>query len=185
MSKAEDLDPRISGASEDAHTTAREAADPGHPSASVRSPVGHHRYEWLYLTAFVQPQRGEVAWYPSNGISKPFFEAVLESFARTVGAGRQRVVVLVLDNAGWHSKPKLKIPAGLHLVHLPPYSPELQPAERLWPLVDEPVANRYFETLGDLDDVLARRCLTLSGIPDLIRGHTRFHWWPNPAVPLQ
>jgi hypothetical protein len=44
--------------------------------------LGHHRYDWLYLTAFVQPQRGEVVWYLSNGISKPFFEAVLESFAR-------------------------------------------------------------------------------------------------------
>lgn len=147
--------------------------------------LGHHRYDWLYLTAFVQPQRGEVVWYLSNGISKPFFEAVLDSFARATAAGRERVVVLVLDNAGWHSAPGLKIPDGLRLVYLPPYSPELQPAECLWPLVDEPVANRYFETINELDAVLAKRCLTLSAAPDVIRGHTRFHWWPNPAFPLQ
>lgn len=28
--------------------------------------------------------------------------------------------------------------------HLPAYSPELQPVERVWPLVDEPLANRAF-----------------------------------------
>ena len=47
------------------------------------------------------------------------------------------------------------------LVFLPPYSPELQPAERLWPLVDEPVANRHFATLADLDAVVAERCRRL------------------------
>jgi len=147
--------------------------------------LGHHRYDWLYLTAFVQPQRGEVVWYLSNGISKPFFEAVLESFARATGAGRERIVVLALDNAGWHSEPGLQIPDGLRLVYLPPYSPELQPAECLWPLVDEPVANRYFETIAELDAVLARRCLTLSGTPDIVRGRTQFHWWPTPTLPHQ
>jgi hypothetical protein len=35
----------------------------------------------------------------------------------------------------------LKLPEGLPLVPLPAYSPELQPAERLWPLPDEPLVN--------------------------------------------
>src|ERR1700679_610654 len=37
---------------------------------------GHHRFEWLYLTAFVSPATGEVFWDVSNGVSKPFFEAL-------------------------------------------------------------------------------------------------------------
>jgi hypothetical protein len=37
---------------------------------------------------------------------------------------------------------------------LPSHSPELQPAERLWTLVDEPIVNRSFETLDDLEEVL-------------------------------
>jgi len=37
--------------------------------------LGHHRYKWLYVTAFVHPTSGEVFWYVSNGISKPFFAA--------------------------------------------------------------------------------------------------------------
>jgi hypothetical protein len=54
------------------------------------------------------------------------------------------------------------VPEGLRLVFLPPYTPELQPAERLWPLVDEPTANTCFETLADIDAVLADRCRQLS-----------------------
>jgi hypothetical protein len=61
--------------------------------------LGHHRFEWLYVTAFVSPATGETVWYLSNGVSKPFFEELLTAFAKRVGAGRERIVVLVLDNA--------------------------------------------------------------------------------------
>jgi hypothetical protein len=64
--------------------------------------LGHHRYEWLHVTAFVQPTSGEAVWYLSTGLSKPLFEALLAAFARQTGAGRRRSIILVLDNAGWH-----------------------------------------------------------------------------------
>jgi len=35
--------------------------------------LGHHRYEWLYMTGFVAPASGETVWYLSNRIDKPFF----------------------------------------------------------------------------------------------------------------
>ena len=46
------------------------------------------RYQWLHVTAFMQPTSGEAAWFWSTGLSKPFFEALLAAFARDVGAGR-------------------------------------------------------------------------------------------------
>src|SRR6202007_1261797 len=92
---------------------------------------------------------------------KPFFEKLLADFAQTVGAEKQRRIVLVLDNAGWHGEAGLAVPAGVRLVFLPPYTPELQPAERLWPLIDEPIANRCYEKLADIDAVLADRCRQL------------------------
>ena len=143
--------------------------------------LGHHRYEWLHVTAFVQPTSGEAVWYLSTGLSKPLFGALLAAFARQTGAGRRRSIVLVLDNAGWHGPEGLAIPDGISLVFLPPYSPELQPAERLWPLVDEPVANRHFATLAELDAVVAERCRRLGA--DAIQPHTDFHWWPQPSKP--
>jgi hypothetical protein len=143
--------------------------------------LGHHRYKWLHVSAFVQPTTGEAVWFLSNGLSKPFFAALLAAFARELGAGRERHVVLVLDNAGWHGPKGLVVPDGVTLVFLPPHSPELQPAERLWPLVDEPVANRHFATLDDLDAVVAERCRRLD--PPMIKPHTHFHWWPNSVQP--
>ena len=40
--------------------------------------------------------------------------------------------VLVLDSAGWHGAHALAVPPNITLVHLPPYSPELNPVERVW-----------------------------------------------------
>ena len=109
------------------------------------------------------------------------FSAVLAAFATAVGAGPDKLVVLVLDNAGWHSSEQLVVPDGLRLAFLPPYSPELQPAERLWPLTNEAVANQSFATLKELDEALGKRCCTLAGLPELIKGHTNYSWWPKPS----
>ena len=40
--------------------------------------------------------------------------------------------VLVLDRAGWHGAKALRVPPNVTLVPLPPYSPELNPVERVW-----------------------------------------------------
>ena len=55
--------------------------------------VGHHRFEWLYVTGFVEPATGRTVWNVSNGISKVYFERVLADFAKSVGAGSDRRIV--------------------------------------------------------------------------------------------
>ena len=55
----------------------------------------------------------------------------------------------------------LAVPDGVRLVFQPPHSPELQPAEHLWAFVDEPLVNSYFETLDELDEAVADRCVAL------------------------
>jgi len=98
--------------------------------------LGHHRFEWLYVTGFVEPASGRTVWNISNSICKDLFEAILADFARSVGAGARKLIVLQLDNAGWHGPENLKVPDGLNLVFQPAHSPQLQPAERLWEYVD-------------------------------------------------
>ncbi|HET6522361.1 MAG TPA: IS630 family transposase, partial [Geminicoccaceae bacterium] len=98
------------------------------------------RYAWLYLYGFVRPTSGAVEWFLGNAVNTALFAAVLARFAAAVGAGADKTVVLVLDNAGWHGGGKLEPPEGIRLVFLPPYTPELQPAERLWPLAREAIA---------------------------------------------
>lgn len=141
--------------------------------------LGHHRFEWLYVTGFVEPATGATVWNISNTISKPLFELVIADFAASVGAGASKRIVLQLDNAGWHGTENLAIPDGIHLVHQPPYSPELQPAEHLWAFVDEPLVNSYFKTLDDLDNAVANRCRELIDQPQMVKASALFHWWPR------
>jgi transposase len=141
----------------------------------------HHRYEWLYIYGFVRPTTGQTFWLILPTVNKELFWRALSEFAVHVGVGRDKRVVLAVDQAGWHTSKDVSVPEGLHLLKLPTYSPELQPAERLWPLVDEPVANRRFEDLEELEEVLLERCRDLLRRADLICSHTAFHWWEETA----
>ncbi len=59
----------------------------------------------------------------------------LSEFARDVGAGADKQIVLVVAQAGWHTREQVAIPDELTFVPLPAQTRELQPAERRWPLV--------------------------------------------------
>ena len=147
--------------------------------------VGHPRYEWLYLYGFVHPATGEVVWFVCSTVDAELLSAVLAAFAAAVGAGEGKLIVLVLDNAGWHISGDLVVPPGIELAFLPPYTPELQPAEHPWPLANEAVANKHFATLKDLDAALGERCRTLAAVPEVIKAATSFGWWPaaTPTSP--
>ncbi|MCC5644852.1 IS630 family transposase, partial [Nostoc sp. CHAB 5824] len=54
--------------------------------------------------------------------------------------------------------------------------------ERLWTIVDEPIANQSFATLDDLEEVLFERCQSLLQQQDLIQRLTGFHWWIQIGV---
>lgn len=136
------------------------------------------RYEWLYVYAFVCPETGATDFWLVPSVNTESFKQVLLAFLR----GRAASVMLVLDQAGWHVADAIKAmedEAALTLQYLPSHSPELQPAERLWQLVDEPLANRVFDRLEDLEAVLAQRCVALTEQQDRIRALTHYHWWPG------
>jgi DDE superfamily endonuclease len=120
-------------------------------------------------------------WLLLPTVSIAAFTVALAEFEQAVGAGHDKHILLVLDGAGWHASPHVQVPVGVHLHFLPPYSPELQPAERLWPLTNEPLANCHFRHLDALQAVQEQRCLTLQAMPEVIRVHTNFHWWPQSA----
>ena len=146
--------------------------------------VGHPRYEWLYLYGFVHPGTGEVVWFICSTVDATLLGAVLAAFAEQVGAGEGKLVILVLDNAGWHVSGDLVVPKGIELSFLPSYTPELQPAEHLWPLADEAVANKRFATLKDLDAALSERRRTLVAMPETVKAATHSGWWPAACPPM-
>jgi transposase len=138
-----------------------------------------HRYDWRYLVGFVHPASGRTVFHLATSVSIPLFEAELVAFATAVGAAPSKQIVLVLDRAGWHKTQRLRVPDHVHLLFLPPYSPELQPAEHLWPLTNTVLVNWHFRSIDDLEDAQAARCVALQARPDLVRSTTLFHWWPQ------
>lgn len=92
----------------------------------------NYRYEWTYLYGFVEPSTGKTEWLVLPRVNVEWFNQALEVFAQQAGAGADKQILLVMDGAGWHRSNKVVVPEGIHLELLPPYSPELQPAERLW-----------------------------------------------------
>lgn len=77
----------------------------------------------------------------------------LEDISLTVAAGAQ--ALLTLDNAGWHTTGKLRVPANITFVFLPPACPECNPGENIWQYLHQTsLSNRLF----DSDEVLCEAC---------------------------
>jgi transposase len=98
-----------------------------------------------------------------------------------VGAGEDKHILLVVDQAGWHTAGEVLLPEGVHLEFLPSGSPELQPAERLWPLTNEALANSLFEEIEQIERTLMHRCVQLLDQAELIAGLNNYHWRPQMA----
>lgn len=146
------------------------------PSVTVQQ-----RYQWLYLYAFVRPSSGETFWLLLPQVTTLAYNQALHEFATWVGCGQRKLIILVEDNAGWHRSHKVLVPQGIVRERLPPYSPELQPAERLWSLSNQALVNKHFADLATLSEVQAERCRMLQQQPMQIRSRTNFHWWPQTA----
>jgi hypothetical protein len=58
--------------------------------------------------------------------------------------------IIVLDNGAFHKAKCLKIPSNIKLLFLPPYSPELNPAEKIWKHVKRKFTNMFFNDLSDI-----------------------------------
>jgi hypothetical protein len=137
---------------------------------------GRHRFASLYVFGYAHPASGRNR---TTVVPKANTEAMTESlsdFARWADPTGQKVLVVVLDRAGWHVAKKLRVPPNVVLFHLPPSTPELQPVEPLWPLVRECLANKTFADLVALQEPLVRRCGWLAEHPEVVRGAVGFHW---------
>ncbi len=141
------------------------------------------RYQWLYVHGFVCPETGATWWALVPTVHTQAMRTVLAAFAREMEIDATHRVVLVLDGAGWSSgdaggRKTRSIPSGTTSSRL-----RCQPAERLWPLVNEPVANRTFADLDELEAVLVERCQTLRTEPQAIAALTTYGWWPSGMAP--
>ena len=92
--------------------------------------------------------------------------------------------VVILDRAGWHRSQGLVIPANITLLELPPYSPELNPVERVWHyLRSHWLANSVLISLADIMDACERAWNRFAANHTLIRSLCAVAWVPaSPAL---
>ena len=88
--------------------------------------------------------------------------------------------VVIWDQAGFHPEPKLHaVPARIHLVPLPPYSPELNPVEAIGDVIKDRIANTLWQTLDDLERPSARNCGPFMKMPNACGGWFHTPGWSN------
>ena len=126
------------------------------------------RFASAYIFAAVRPATGEEFALVLPWVSTAAMTQFLAEFAAQLPPDTH--AVLVLDQAGWHGARALVVPDTLTRVPLPPYSPELNPVERVWLYLRE----RYLShrLLDDYDAVVTACCTawnSLAADPGRIR----------------
>jgi len=137
---------------------------------------GRTKYEWRYVYGFARPATGESFTVVLPRVQVERMADALAAFAAHADPDNRKVLVVVVDNAGWHRAKRLPIPANVRLHFLPPCTPELQPVEPFWALVREAVANETYDRLADLRRVVRRRCRRLAEDRATVLGAIGFHW---------
>jgi transposase len=88
------------------------------------------RHSFAYVFAAVEPLSGRDFCLVLPAVSTKAMSEFLRRFSQTLGEDEH--AVMVIDGAGWHTSHKLAVPTNVTLLRLPPYSPELNPVERVW-----------------------------------------------------
>ena len=92
--------------------------------------IADKRFAFAYIFAAVEPGTDNAFALVMPYVSTEAMQHFLDGFAATIGDDEH--VAMVLDQAGWHGAKALAVPSNITLVPLPPYSPELNPVERVW-----------------------------------------------------
>jgi hypothetical protein len=134
------------------------------------------RYDWAYLFGAVCPARDAGAALVLPHADADAMNLHLIEIARWVTPGSHAVVVL--DGAGWHQTGgRLHVPDNISLLHLPPYSPELNPVENIWEyLRQNQLSNRVFADYEAIVDACCDAWNALVATPNCIRSIATRSW---------
>ena len=92
--------------------------------------------------------------------------------------------VVILDGASWHNSHGLVVPSNITLLALPPYSPELNPVERIWHyLRSHWLANSVFRSLADIMDACEMAWNRFATNTGLVRSLCAVAWAPASSAP--
>ena len=111
------------------------------------------KYQWSYCYGALDPIDGETVFVQTPSVNMEWTEVFLKEIkAQYVDYEH----IVVWDGAGFHPKDSSheRVPKEIHIVRLPPYSPELNPIEKLWDLIQDQIANKLWPTIERLDQVV-------------------------------
>ena len=140
-----------------------------------RRPPGRcdRRFEWAYIFAAVEPATGADVALVLPEATATTMNLFLAEFAAGLPTGVH--AVLVLDGAGWHGARALAVPPNVTLVPLPPYSPELNPVERVWLYLRERfLSHRVLNGYGAVLDAACRAWNALAAEPGRLASLTAY-----------
>jgi hypothetical protein len=123
--------------------------------------IRQNGFKSAYFVGAVNPQSGDKFSLIFDGIDTRIMNLFLDGVSQSVKSSDH--IIMFVDGAGWHSAEDLAVPKNMTLYHLPPYSPELNPIERLWDYLKENyLSGRVFADMEQIFDygVMAWRALT-------------------------
>ena len=128
--------------------------------AGVRpvTPCQHIR-EYRYAYGAVEPLTGEnfflVLPYCDTVCMNVYMEYLSQAYP-------DDLLLVAMDKASWHRSKGLKIPDNIRILHIPPYTPEMNPIEQIWKEIRKRgFRNEFFKTL---DKVVDRLCVTINSL---------------------
>ena len=129
------------------------------------------------LTALC-PATGRAEGLIAERLTAGVAQLFLDQLSATLPAGVH--AVLVWDGAGWHTAGCVRAPANLTLVTLPPYSPELNPVERLWHYLREHHwSNRVYRGVEELEEAAVGGWRAVCLRPALVQTVCRCEYLPE------
>jgi transposase len=100
-----------------------------------------------YLYGSFSPIDGSNFVWEIEGVDTLIFEAYLKDFSQY---RPDEFKIVVIDNAGFHSTKNIEVPENIALIRIPPYTPELNPAEKVWQYLKERFKNKTFGNIKEL-----------------------------------
>ena len=108
-----------------------------------------HKFKNFYLFGSFSPITGTHFTLELPKCNTDCFQLYLDEFSNQ---SPDEFKILILDNGAFHKAKHLKIPANIGLLFIPPYSPELNPAEKMWRHFKDQIATEVFKSLDRLSD---------------------------------
>ena len=117
-----------------------------------------HKFENTYLYGAFSPINGDSFLLELPFCNTECFQLYILELSKQ---NPTELKVLVLDNGSFHKSKKLIIPENIILIFLPPYSPELNPAEKIWWQIKKEFVCKSFENINELGIYLAQQVRNL------------------------